>query len=235
MTPARLAAAALLSLCAPHPAAADEAPGDCSGVDFNVAHPVAIAKIIADERQVHFVKSTVDDASCPAAAAACQHPAYLVPGDLVLIGKTHGDFTCVSYESPAARKPQWTNGWIETASMTPIRLAPAPARADWLGSWLHAAGHITIGPARHGAVIVRGEAFYAAAQNVHTGVIHATAEPAHGLLEFADDGGAPFDKVSDDKGLCLVRMQRVEKVLVVEDNGKCGGVLVTFTGFYRRK
>jgi hypothetical protein len=30
-------------------------------------------------------------------------------------------------------------------------------------------------------------------------------------------------------------MQRVEALLVVEDNGGCGGALVTFTGFYRRK
>ncbi|HYA04450.1 MAG TPA: hypothetical protein VEF90_01050, partial [Xanthobacteraceae bacterium] len=164
-----------------------EAPGDCRGVDFNVAHPVAIAKIIADEPQVHFVKSTVDDASCPTAAAACQEPAYLVPGDLVLIGKTHGDFSCVSYESAAARKAQWTNGWIETASMTPVRPA-TPSRADWIGSWVHAAGHITIRSAKRGRLAIRGEAFYAAAQNVHTGVIAATAKPAHGLLEFAGDG-----------------------------------------------
>jgi hypothetical protein len=30
-------------------------------------------------------------------------------------------------------------------------------------------------------------------------------------------------------------MRRVEALLVVEDNGNCGGVDVTFTGFYRRK
>jgi hypothetical protein len=30
-------------------------------------------------------------------------------------------------------------------------------------------------------------------------------------------------------------MQRIDALLVVEDNGGCGGELVTFTGFYRRK
>jgi hypothetical protein len=63
-------------------------------------------------------------------------------------------------------------------------------------------------------------------------VIDATATPARGLLEFADDGTAAFD--SNDAE-CLVRMQRIDALLVVEDNGGCGGVMVTFTGFYRRK
>jgi hypothetical protein len=30
-------------------------------------------------------------------------------------------------------------------------------------------------------------------------------------------------------------MQRVDALLIVEDNGSCGGAAVTFTGFYRRK
>ena len=235
MRQACLAAVALLLLCAPSRAMADEGPGDCLGIDFNLAHPIGIAKIIADRPQVHFVKSAYQDAACPADGDACSESAYLVPGDLVLIGKTHGAFTCVVYESAAARKVQWTNGWLPAASMTPVRPAAAPSRADWIGTWVHAAGHIVIKPGRKGRVTIRGEGFYAAAQNVHTGVIRATATPAHGLLEFADDGRSPFDKASDDKGSCLVRMQRIEKLLVVEDNNSCGGVMVTFTGFYRRK
>jgi hypothetical protein len=30
-------------------------------------------------------------------------------------------------------------------------------------------------------------------------------------------------------------MQRVDALLIVEDNGSCGGAAVTFTGVYRRK
>ncbi|HXW42491.1 MAG TPA: hypothetical protein VEK75_14890 [Xanthobacteraceae bacterium] len=216
-------------------AAAQEAPRDCRGVDFNVRHPVAVAKIIADRAQVHFVKNGGDDAACPAAGDACRRDAYVVPGDLVLIGKTYGAFTCVSYQSAQNPKPSWTNGWLPASSMTPVAPARAPSRSDWIGDWSHGGGKIGIKPGRRGALLIRGEAFYAAAQNVHTGVVHATAKPAHGLLEFADDGSAPFDQTSDDKGLCLVRMQRVERLLVVEDNNACGGVMVTFTGFYRRK
>jgi len=63
----------------------------------------------------------------------------------------------------------------------------------------------------------------------------AKAKPAHGRLQFADDGSVRFDAVNSEAGSCLVRMQRIAELLVVEDNGHCGGSMVTFTGFYRRK
>jgi hypothetical protein len=69
---------------------------------------------------------------------------------------------------------------------------------------------------------------------VHTGVLRAEAKPAQGLLQFADDGHASFDAASAEAGNCLIRMQRIAELLVVEDNSHCGGALVTFTGFYRR-
>ncbi len=162
--------------------AADESPGDCLGIDFDLHNPVTIAKIIANRPRVYFVKNAADDAACPAAADACLEAAYLVPGGLALIGKTFGAYTCVSYESAQARKVQWTNGWLPSAGMTPVLPASARSRADWLGDWVHAAGHIVISNGKNGRLVIRGEAFYAAAQNVHTGVIDATAKPAHGLL-----------------------------------------------------
>jgi hypothetical protein len=76
---------------------------------------------------------------------------------------------------------------------------------------------------------------YPAAQNAQSGVIGAAAKPARGLLQFADDGRTAFDAASAEAGNCLVRMQRIAALLVVEDNGHCGGSMVTFTGFYRRK
>lgn len=215
--------------------AADEAPGDCFGIDFNVAHPMSVAKIGTDQPQVHFLKNVYDNPNCPANTAACAQAAYLVPGNLVLVGKTHDAFTCVAYQSITDPKPNWHNGWLPTASITPVLPNPAPSRTDWIGSWKHGGGDITIKPIKNGAVAVSGEAFYDAAQNVHTGVMEATAKPAHGLLQFADDGTSPFNKSSDDQGLCLVRMQRIENLLVVEDNDACGGSMVTFTGIYWKK
>lgn len=226
-----VAAVALLTLGALCPATADEVPGDCLGVDFDRQHPIAIGKITAAKPRAYFVKNVSDNAACPADTDACQDTAYLIPGNLVMLGKTNAAYACVSYESALAKQPRWTNGWLPAASLSPV--APALARAAWTGDWRHASGAITIANGANGALTIHGEAFYQAAQDVHTGVIDAKAKPAQGLLAFADDGSVAFDKASADS--CLVRMQRVEALLVVEDNGSCGGALVTFTGFYRRK
>ena len=214
---------------------AEENAGDCLGIGFDVTHPVTIAKIIADRPQVHFVKNASDDAACPAERETCVAPSYLIPGDLLLVGKTRGAYSCVSYQSAADRIQRWTVGWLPSASLTPVQPARAPQTADWIGRWSHAGGTITISRGRRGSLRIRGEHVYPAAQNVHSGVIGAEVKPAHGRLQFADDGSAPFDAASAEADSCLVRMQRIAELLVVEDNGHCGGSLVTFTGFYRRK
>jgi len=200
-----------------------------------VTHPVTIAKIIADRPQVHFVKNAYDDPACPADRETCVAPSYLIPGDLLLVGKTRGVYSCVSYQSATDRTQRWTVGWLPSASLTPVQPARAGEARDWIGRWSHAGGTITISRGRRGNLRIRGEQVYPAAQSVHSGVIGAEAKPAHGLLQFADDGRAAFNTANSEAGSCLIRMQRIAELLVVEDNNHCGGSMVTFTGFYRRK
>jgi hypothetical protein len=69
-------------------------------------------------------------------------------------------------------------------------------------------------------------------QSPHSGVIDADVAPINDTIAFVDDGSTPFDKA---EGECRVRMQRIGAWLMVEDNAGCGGVGVTFTGFYHRK
>jgi hypothetical protein len=214
-------------------AAADEKLGDCIGIDFDVNHPAPIAKLATDKPHVNFIKSSWEDAACPADGESCLQKSYLVPGDMVLIGKTNAAFTCVSYQSAADPQQRWTNGWLPAASLAPVTPAPSPALADWLGAWVHADGEIDIKNAVNDGVTVHGEAIYRAAQDIHNGVIDATAKPEQGVLAFADDGSVAFDKAGADA--CLVRMRHAEALLVVEDNGHCGGVDVSFSGFYRKK
>src|SRR5271168_2300316 len=188
------AATALLTLAALCSAMADEAPGDCFGFDFDRQYPFSIGKITGAKPRIYFVKNVSDNAACPADTDACQDNAYLIPGNLVMLGKTNAAYACVAYESAQAKRPLWTNGWLPAASLSPVAPAPAPARADWTGDWRHASGAITIANGANGTLTIRGEAFYQAAQDVHTGVIDAKAKPAQGLLAFADDGSAAFDK-----------------------------------------
>ena len=109
----------------------------------------------------------------------------------------------------------------------------SPKAADWIGSWSHPGGTISITRGDRGKLSVEGEQTYPAAQNVHSGVIGAAVVPAQGMIAFADDGSVPFEAA--EEGQCLVRMQRVGPWLLVEDNMQCGGSMVTFTGLYRRE
>ncbi len=120
----RSCAAALLALSMLAPAFAEdsEAPGECRGIDFDQQHPITIARIKPDTPRVYFVKSVTDNAACPADTAACQQKAYLIPGDLVLVGKSFSSeakaaYACAVYESPAARKARWSGGWLPSASL----------------------------------------------------------------------------------------------------------------------
>jgi hypothetical protein len=64
---ALFAVAVLLALGLFAPAAADEGPGDCFGVNFDLQNPIAIGKIAADEPRVYFLKNAADDPPVPRA------------------------------------------------------------------------------------------------------------------------------------------------------------------------
>ena len=212
-------------------ARADTDPKACRGVDFDAKRPLVASRITA-KPHINFIKGSDDDAACPANKETCRKKAYLVPGDVVLTGRAEGAFTCVAYQSSHSRKQDWTTGWLPTSSLTRIEPMAAPKTADWIGSWSHPGGNISISRGQGGKLSIEGEHTFPAAQNVHSGVLGATVAPVQGVIAFAEDGTVPFDKA--EEGQCLVRMQRVGLWLLVEDNQQCGGSMVTFTGLYRR-
>jgi len=208
---------------------------NCNGVDWNDKQALVVSKVAARPR-VNFIKSPYDDdfkaSSCPANTEACREQSYLVTGDLVLTGKTRGAFTCVTYQSPSAKKQIWTTGWLPSAALAPIAPMPSPKTSDWLGTWSHPGGDIEIKQIAGGKLSVEGEMVVPTAQDAHTGEIAAKVAPKKDTIAFVDDGSTPFEQ---EGGGCRVRMQRVASWLMVEDNEGCGGAAVTFTGLYRRE
>jgi hypothetical protein len=210
-------------------------PANCNGVDWNDQRPLVVSKVTSAPR-VNFIKSPYDDdftaASCPAATDACRKTSYLVSNDLVLTGKTRGDFTCVVYQSLSAKKRNWSAGWVPNAALAPVAPMPSPQQADWLGAWTIPGGSIEIKRAAGGKLHIMGEMVVPGAQDAHNGVIEARAMAVNGTVAFVDDGNTAFEQA---EGECRVRMQRFGALLMVEDNDGCGGVGVTFTGLYQRK
>jgi hypothetical protein len=210
-------------------------PKNCNGVEWSDKHAQIVAEVIAKPR-VNFIKSPYDDdftaAACPNSSEACRLKSYLVTGDLVLAGRTQDDFTCVAYQSPAAKKQIWSKGWLPASALQTVPPMPHPKTADWLGIWKHPGGDIEITRGKAGKLHVAGEMVMPTARDVHTGIIEADVAPGEDTIAFADDGSVPFEKT--DEGECRVRMQRVGPWLMVEDNSGCGGAAVTFTGLYRR-
>jgi hypothetical protein len=213
-------------------------PNNCGGAEWDANLTIAVAKVTAQPR-VNFIKSPYDDdfkaSSCPADTEACRKKAYLVTGDLVHLGKTQGDFTCVSYQSPLAKKRGETSGWLPSAALTPVGPMQSPKASDWIGTWDHPDGSITIRPGTSGKLRIRGEMLVQGRHDVYPGEIKAEVRPDKESIAFVADGSIPFETPDEGNGECRVRMQRIGVWLMVEDNVQCGDHGVTFTGFYHRK
>jgi hypothetical protein len=212
-------------------------PSNCNGVDWSDKQALVVSKVAAAGPRVNFIKSPYDDdftaAACPADTEACRRKSYVVPGDLVLTGRTRGAFTCVIYQSPLAKKQVWARGWLPSSTLTPAAPMPSPKAADWIGTWVHPGGEISISRGDGGKLHVEGEMTVPTAKDFHNGQFEAQVTPQNDTIAFADDGSVPFEK-ADEAG-CRVRMQRIGPWLMVEDNDGCGGAGVSFIGLYRRK
>jgi hypothetical protein len=238
-----LGPSAILALSAtfglPTSAAAYDAndPANCNGIGWDDVRPLDVAEVVAQPR-VNFVKSPYDDdfkaVSCPAASEACRKPSYLVTGDLVLVGRTRGDFTCVSYQASHAKSQTWTTGWLPGAALTKVERMPTPAPTDWLGDWEHPGGGLIISKAADGKFTIEGDQVVPAGRDFNAAAISARAAPKDGVIAFVNDGSTPFERPNQGDE-CRVRLQRIGPLLLVEENNDCGGSGVSFTGLYHRK
>lgn len=169
--------------------------------------------------RAYFYNDSPDD--CPRPDAKCRDRAYLVPGDEVIVSRTRGGWACSWYQP--RRGPEKV-GWME-ASRLDIREAEAePPPARWVGEWESYRNSLSVlRGGRGGRLAVRGQAYWqGVGDNVHVGEVAGEAAPSGNALALEDD-------------TCRVVLRLVGPYLVVNDNGQCGGVNVTFDGVYRKK
>jgi hypothetical protein len=203
------------------------------GVDADVAPYLAIVK---PGDRARFVNGG-EQAGCPNASAACATRAFVVGGDAVVVSATAGDYACATFTGPGLPRAQLG---------APPPEAPVNASTAWAGTWQSGDEQtITIRPKPDGRIVIKGDATWGGHDPervkrgaVNAGNLSAEVSIADGVAAFTDDGdGAtkPFDlKLSDDSGVCRVKLWRLGPYLVAADNLGCGGMNVTFTGVYRK-
>lgn len=167
-----------------------------------------------------------DSAGCPARGeAVCRQKAYVVPGDVLVLGKRLGMFRCAFYPN----KVGGSAGWIAQDRVEDIPVESSPSLARWSGAWVDGDDriHITV----KGAVLhAQGEAWWPSKHPLPT-------EVPGGANEGSFEGSSAPDRnvaIFTD-GVCKVRATLVNALLVVSDNRACGGMNVRFAGIYRRK
>jgi hypothetical protein len=204
-----------------------------------VVDEARVAAVRPGAPRTYFVQDEVLVRGCPNESAACRSRAYLTPGDVVLTGPSQGAYTCAGF---AGARGVATIGWLSTAALVPLPEAEQ-VPADWVGRWTAPEQDIAITPGRDGALAVKGDATWGMGDperrrrgGIHTGEVEGEARPEQGVLAFAvgpDDGTLPYDTKAEF--ICRIGMWRRGPYLLARDNNGCGGVNVSFSGFYRRK
>lgn len=194
----------------------------CRGGLFADDPPFALAEVRGEGR-AYF---QADFNGCPWNAGTCQAPAYLVPGDTVVLSKIRKGFACAHY--PGAKGG--TTGWISTRRLSLKFADNRPDEAAWLGGWQGADANPSIRFYKDtGKLFVTGEAFWPGRAGTHDyPSIH------FGELDGAVSLAGHTGTYGDDND-CQVRFTILGDYLVASDNRRCGGVNVTFSGVYRRE
>ena len=197
--------------------------------EYSAYQDMTLARVRPGVRAIFYHESEVDGR--PAPTPRCQRRAYINAGDMVLLGEVRGSFVKAAY-SDAQGRP--TEGWILRSMVEPVA-KPRSTLSAWRGHWSYDEADIDITPGKHpGSLKASGNAIWGGHDpervkmgSVHTGEFDGEAAVVADRVVFGDPH-------SSDEGECRVSMRLIGPYLVAADNNRCGGLNVSFSGFYRR-
>jgi hypothetical protein len=186
-----------------------------------------IAEVKPDRARVSFSNPV-----CTATAAkACEMKAFVVPGDVVLVGEVFDAAACAIFVNA---KGQLTSGLLPNASLRAPKVKLRETSDALVGNWTRTEASMFITPTSKGTLSVTGQATYGATDKgrVTRGAVN--------MGEVAFAGQPKANRIADgwdkkDDPACAVDMIALGPYLVVADNRACGGANVSFTGIYRRR
>jgi hypothetical protein len=178
-----------------------------------------LATVAASATRLYFFD---DWNGCPQKGASCQTKAYVVPGDHLLLGKTHGDWSCAWYEG----KTHETVGWVRNRDLV-MQANGEAAQTDFSGKWkqYNYPGYVSV--TRKGDVwYVLGQAYWSSDVATHFGELEGELKTRGSRAHVGATMG--------DADNCGADLTRIGDFLIVYDNARCGGVNVRFNGVYTR-
>lgn len=196
-----------------------------------------IAKIKKSAGKTHFY-----EAQCDAGAKgleACRRKAFVMPGDVLLIGDIYDTTACATFVDAKGRA---TSGIIKGDRVEHDARGESKAATALVGRWVREEAEITV--TRKGEDLVfSGEATYGgkdprrvAMGAVNSGVFDFVTRPAANRISVGlKDGDKAVGKAQADASDCQLDMIALGPYLVVRDNQQCGGMNVSFTGIYRKR
>jgi len=215
---------------------ADAAGADCSLSEKNVA----LARVVTKEAKLYFVSGNRKQApECPSDANACRLKAYLVPGDEILTNVTDDPYICARFKSQSFIG---TIGYLPRAALEFVR-SENQSIGSWDGTWRRDSEAENVLKSSGDEVTVSGNATWGGSDPqrvkrgaVHTGELEGTVRPRGQMLAVGYDpdqtGFPPTEDAAAD--ICAAKLELYGRYLIVEDNGRCGGVNVSFNGVYVR-
>jgi hypothetical protein len=216
--------------------AAHAGPVDCE----QKQNKVALARVVTTEARLNFIAGRGERTpACPSAESVCRLKAYLVPGDEVLVDATDGPYVCTFFKSQGGTE---TRGWLPCAALQIVPPEPASAR-QWDGKWERDREAQIVIKFHQDEVEVSGNAIWGSydPQRVKRGAIHVGELSGKGrprgqtLAIGYDPDRSGFPRAKDEApDSCAAKLELYGRYLVVEDNGECGGMNVSFTGTYVR-
>jgi hypothetical protein len=203
---------------------------------------VALARIVAKDARLNFVAGRSERTpACPSAESACRLKAYVVPADEVLVDTADGPYVCALFKAQGGTE---TRGWLPRAALqiVPPEPEPAPAR-QWDGKWQRDREAQIVIKSHQDDLAVSGNAMWGSYDPqrvkrgaVHVGELSGKGRPRGQTLAIGYDpdqsGFPPAKDAARDS--CAAKLELYGRYLVVEDDGACGGMNVSFTGTYVR-
>lgn len=218
----------LLSLlCLSLPCTAWAAEPDCFGLLADHTPPLSLrAGTIVGSGKAFFLSDI--GTACAATDGACRahRSPYVLPGDRLAVIGTAPGYVCVSY--PPAHGFGDVSGWLPVDRVQEDNAGPKQGSdAALLGTWrIGKEQSITIRHAAQDGFSVEGSAIWRGGIAVHLGTISGPLAVQASTARYADG-------TSDES--CVVVMRRIGDRLAVIDNAQCGGLNVTFGGWYHKQ